>query len=340
MKQTKAERFLEAFNDIDEKFLKEAMNYNMKKRFNFKPIIAVAACAVFALAAIPVANHFANNNLVDGGTTAGTVAPVPGDEEVNFTVYESGVHGGIQPGTHKIELELNKARDTYIEEERIGTFKTINIMGIEWTAEYHSTKSKTDYTETVHKYTGISNGKSITFMVNAVTGKCEYFSFNRLSETDSVRLTRDELYEIAYKNFLEGGYTDDPENYTLSFEHDGGLAGYTFIFSRFIDGIKTSEYASITIYHDGEFVCYMGNHIGEMKNLDLSDINMDKFYAAIEAKFKTIYGNDYAGFEKDGAVYTKLRNGTYIFDCNIYADVKDAEGKIVKDSCFFTVTMD
>ena len=63
-------------------------------------------------------------------------------------------------------------------------------------------------------------------------------------------------------------------------------------------------------------------------------------YAAIEAKFKTIYGNDYAGFEKDGAIYTKLRNGTYIFDCKIYADVKDAEGKIVKDSCFFTVTMD
>ena len=133
MKQTKAERFLEAFNDIDEKFLKEAMNYNMKKKFNFKPIIAVAACAVFALAAIPVANHFANNNLVDGGTTAGTtagtVAPVPGDE-VNFTVYESGVHAGEQPGTHKIELELNRARDTYIEEDRIGTFKTINMNAV------------------------------------------------------------------------------------------------------------------------------------------------------------------------------------------------------------------
>ena len=336
----RGEYFLKAINDVNSKYIEEAREKTMKKKFNFKPIIAVAACAVFALAAIPVANHFANNNLVDGGTTAGTVAPVPGDEEVNFTVYESGVHGGIQPGTHKIELELNRARDTYIEEDRIGTFKTINIQGKNWTAEYESTLSETDYTDILIEYTGESNGKNVTFMVNAATGKCEFFGFNRMKTTSSTKLTRDELYEIAYKNFLEGGYTDDPENYTLSSEFDNGLFGYTFNFSRFIEGIETSEVASICIKHSGDFYFYRGNHIGEMKNIDLSNINMDKFYAAIEAKFKTIYGNDYAGFEKDGAIYTKLRNGTYIFDCKIYADVKDAEGKIVKDSCFFTVTMD
>ncbi|MBQ8447567.1 MAG: hypothetical protein IJX27_01390 [Clostridia bacterium] len=339
MKKTKAERFLEALGEIDEKYIEEAREKTMKKKFNFKPIIAVAACAAFALAAIPVANHFANNNFVDGGTTAGTVAPVPGDE-VNFTVYESSVHAGEQPGTHKIELELNKARDPYVDENKIGTSKTITLLGKTWTGEYKETLNESDYTAPTIRYTGTSNGKNITFMVNEETGKCEYFSFNRLSETDSVKLTRGELYGIAYKNFLEGGYTDDPENYTLSSEADNGLLGYTFKFSRFVNGIETFEYVTITMKHSGEFYCYMGYHIGEMKNVDLSNINMDKFYAAIEAKFKTIYGNDYAGFEKDGAVYTKLRNGTYIFDCKIYADVKDAEGKIVKDSCFFTVTMD
>ena len=49
---TNAEKFLEEFGNIDDEFLKEAMNFNMKKKFNFKPIIAVAACAAFALAGI------------------------------------------------------------------------------------------------------------------------------------------------------------------------------------------------------------------------------------------------------------------------------------------------
>ena len=34
MRKSKAERFLEAFGDIDDKYLEEAMNYTMKKKFN------------------------------------------------------------------------------------------------------------------------------------------------------------------------------------------------------------------------------------------------------------------------------------------------------------------
>jgi hypothetical protein len=55
----KGERFLEALNYIDSKYIEEARCKTMKKRFNFKPIIAVAACAAFALAAVPLAKHFA-----------------------------------------------------------------------------------------------------------------------------------------------------------------------------------------------------------------------------------------------------------------------------------------
>ena len=48
-----AEKFLEEFGNIDDEFLEEAMNYTMKKKFNFKPIIAVAVCARLHLQLYP-----------------------------------------------------------------------------------------------------------------------------------------------------------------------------------------------------------------------------------------------------------------------------------------------
>ena len=334
MKQSKAERFLEAFTDIDEKFIKEAMNYTMKKRFNFKPIVAIAACAAIALAAIPVVNNFVN-----------TTPAVQGVEKIgengNFTVYESGVHAGQILGTHKIEIELNNTREEYIDNKKIGTKETIVLLGQTWNAKYNSSKTETDLRNVVHVYEGVSNGKKVAFGIDSVTGKCEHFIFKNSGDIDkTIKLSRDELYNIAYDNFMNGGYTDDPENYQLSDENSNGTAGYWFKFSRFVDGIETSDYVRIGLRNNGDFYWYIGNDIGEMKDIDVSAIDMDKVYDALETKFKTIYADDYVGFEKGGVVLTKLNDGSYIFDCSIDAIVKDGNGKAVKDTCFFAVTID
>ena len=338
----KAEKILEALGEIDEKFIEEAMNYNMKKKFNWKPIIAVAACAAFALAAIPVANHFANNNLVDGGTTgttAGTVAPVPGDE-VNFTVYESGVHDSIQPGTHKIELELNRSASNYIDNDRVGKREKVVFDGLEWTAKYTNSTSANDYTAALHRYSGGSNGKKVTFTINSETGKCEYFMINSSGDIDkTVKLTRDEVYELAYNHFISGGYTEDPENYQLTFETSNS-AGYCFKFSRFIDGIQTSDCVRIGFRYNGDFHWYDCNRVGEMKDVDVSNIDMNKLYDAAESKVKKIYGDAYVGFERKGAVLTKLTNGSYVFEYRPDVNVKDGNGKLTQDRCILTITMD
>ena len=321
----KGEYFLEALNYVDDKYIEEARYNTMKKKFNFKPIIAVAACAAIAFAAVPVVNNFVN-----------TTPAVQGTEEVGFTVYESGVHAGETIGTHKIEMRLNRCREAFVDTQKIGTYKTINILGKEWTAIYEGSLSGTDYTVQVDEYTGVSNGRKVSFKINSVTGKCEFFLFNTRLETSDSVLTRDELYEIAYENFLAGGYTDDPENYQLSAEHDIGTM-YAFTFSRFVNGIETSEAAQIILRYNGEFSCYMGNNIGEMKDVDASHIEIEKFYDAIETKIKTIYDDNYIGYDRKGVVYTKLANGEYILEYNPYVDVKNKEGDIVKDRCFFTV---
>ena len=337
----RGEYFLKAINDVNSKYIEEAREKTMKKKFNFKPIIAVAACAVFALAAIPVANHFANNNLVDGGTTAGTVAPVPGDE-VNFTVYERDFHDGVESlamGNHKIEITLNSKRESYYDQEKKGTRKIITFNGATCNGKYEKSLAKTDYNEAVDRYIGNSNGKEVIFTINQVTGKCEYFRFNSSNVDKTVKLTRDELYEIAYANFLSGGYTEDPENYQLSDENSNGSAGYWFQFTRFVNGIETSEYVRIGLRNNGDFYWYMGNRVGEMKNVDLSRINVDKLYSAMEEKFKAIYSDAYVSFERKGIVYTKLTDGTYVFNCATYANVMNNKEKLVSDKCYLTVVM-
>ena len=328
MKNSK--KFLEEFGNIDDEFLKEAMNFTMKKRFNFKPIIAVAACAVLALAAIPVANHFVN--------TPGTNPPVVQPTEDAFTVYESDIHDSINIGTHKIELKLNSNRSPFVDETKLGSKGTVTMHGLEWEADYEETYSKTDYTEAMYAYEGISNGKKVLFCVNAVTGKCENFMFETTSDIDkNVELTRDELYEIAYETFMNGNFTDDPENYTLSAEHDQRAGGHWFKFTRFVDGIETCDYVMICIRKNGEFYWFNGKRIGEMKNVDVSGINMDKFYSAVETKLKTIYADAYVDFDKNGAVLTKLTDGSYIFDYGVDARVINEKGEAVTDRCYLTI---
>ena len=77
-----------------------------------------------------------------------------------------------------------------------------------------------------------------------------------------------------------------------------------------------------------------------MKDIDVSAIDMDKVYDALETKFKTIYAEDYVGLEKGGVVFTKLTDGRYIFYCDVSANVKDGNGEIIKDTCYFAITID
>ena len=326
----KTDFFLEAINDIDDKYINEAREKTMKKKFNFKPIIAIAACAALALAAVPVVNHFVN--------TPGIENPDNGNDTM-FTVYESGAHDSTTIGTHKIEIMLDSERALFKDGSKRGSEATVTLNGLEWSGIYKRSATGTNYGAPYDEYTGLSNGENVTFSINSVTGKCESFFVDHRDKTEGEDLTRDELYAIAYENFMNGGYTDDPENYTLSAEHDQRAGGYWFQFSRYIDGIQTCDYVVICIRKSGNFYWFIGNHVGEMKDVDVSEIDMDKFYAAVEAKLKAIYADAYISFDKKGAVYTKLTDGSYVFDYHVEVTVHGPAG-IMHDGCCLTILMD
>jgi hypothetical protein len=126
----------------------------------------------------------------------------------------------------------------------------------------------------------------------------------------------------------------------LSDEGSNGIAGYWFKFSRFVGGIETTEYITISLRNNGDFYGFKGYRIGEMKNIDVSEVDMSKLYDTIEAKIKTIYGDAYVSFEKNGVLLKKLTNGDYVFEYSKNAIVKNQKGEIVGDRCILTILMD
>ena len=128
-----AEKFLKEFGNIDDEFLKEAMNYTMKKKFNFKPIIAVAACAAFIIAAVPVAKHFAGTLPGHmGGTTATTEAKL-GASGKYTVLYAGGADNSVIGAEQAIETDFDGAFTRFTDKSKIGTTKTIEIAGKTWT---------------------------------------------------------------------------------------------------------------------------------------------------------------------------------------------------------------
>jgi hypothetical protein len=340
MKDTKGARFLEALGEIDEKYIEEARYNTMKKKFNFKPIIAVAACAAFALAAIPVANHFAKTPAVQ--QTEAEKIGVNG----KFTAYEVGVmDDGEAPewmGTHKIELELDRTNEYVKRTELIGDKKTIEFHGKKWETEYVHSLTATDFSGMVDEYKCTLGDQHVFFLLEPVTGEVKSFMITRGEYDESKRLTRDELYEIALKTFSEGGYVNDIENYTLTEEQSKGeKAGYWFRFARVINGIETSDAVRIGLRWNGEIYMIERNHLGEMKNVDLSAIDIEKFYSVIETKLNNIYGEYLISYDKNGIRFKKMLNGEYIFEYNVKVELKNpVTNKAVKDSCLLAITID
>ena len=335
----KAERFLEALGEIDEKYIEEARYNTMKKRFNFKPIIAVAACAAIALAAIPVVNNFVNATPAVQGTTGAQNPPT----ESRFKVYEYSI-ADDDPGlgTHKIDSPLNKRMKYTTDISKKNTKKTVEFNGEKIDVTYVKSFIGNDYSEPLDIYEGVIDGRDIQFKIDPKTGKYTDFFLESEEILDNKRLNRDELYEIAYNFLKNSGYVDDIENYKLVHEvMNGETVGYKFRFARFIDGIETADDIRIGIRFNGEVYMTMTTDLGELKNVDVSSIDMNELYGEVEKKLKTIYGDLYEGFDKSGAVLTKLVNGSYVFDYNVDVKIKHSDAyQTTRANCLLTITID
>jgi len=341
MKPTKGERFLEAFNDIDDKYLKEAMNYTMKKRFNFKPIIAIAACAALALAAVPVVNHFVN--------TPGIENPDNGKIGASgkFTVYEGdtgmGASGiGKLDVEHNIEFSINTAGNDFSDKLKNNTTQKIQIGEKTLTGKYINSTSSDYYQDDRDNYEAIENGRKVQFSINRETGKCTmYFLSKAENENIENKYTRDECFNIAIQHL--SNYVDDIENYELKYEYErmGGF-GYFFMLYRTANGIMTSDRITVGVRENGEVYAHSLHSIETMKNADVSELDMSKVEKALNSKVTSVYRNTYnLTYNSDSTVLTKLKDGSYVIDYFLLIEASnEAGGKTIKEECQFIVTIE
>ena len=333
---TNAEKFLEEFGNIDDEFLKEAMNFNMKKKFNFKPIIAVAACAAFALAAVPLAKHFAGMSIGGtNGTTVTTQAPI-GVSGSYTVLYAGGADGDLLGSEVEIETDFDGMDEYFTDKTKLGTKKTVIIHGVEYTGTYTNSTRSDYYGDDTDNYFAQNGEKRVNFSINRETGVMVQFFFRNEPPYVYEKLTKNECYDIAIEHLKL--YVPDIEEYELTMAHEQGASlGYLYRFFRMINGIKTSESIDIRVDYSGEVYNHSLYGIGIMKDVDISSIDNDVLNTAISDKLSTMYKEyETDSFSPKNIMLAKLADGNYVFVYKLYVNViKD--GKSYTDYCEFVV---
>ena len=323
----KSEFFLKALNYVDDKYIEEAEEKTMKKRFNFKPIIAIAACAALALAAVPLAKHFAGNPLGTQGTTATTQAPTPIVIGGNLTaLFMNGALGdgstGIPP---EKETDFDGLWERYTDKTKLGTRHTVTVAGETYTGTYMNSTKSDYYGEDTDNYR-VSG--YIEFSINRQTGECtEFNNYGNLIKTEE-KLSGEECALKAVEYF--GGFIDDIEDYELTLIHEtGASAGYLISFHRMIDGIQTRDSLYIQINYRGDVIGYSLYGFSDMKNIDLSGIKLTDIENAISAKVNAEYsGYDNIECSVKKMKFSRIANGKYAFVCEVSIEAFDPDRNI------------
>ena len=335
----KSERFLAALGEIDEKYIEEARCCSHKKKFDFKPIAAIAASVVFMIASI-----FAVNNLAK-------IPPVQQSSEKigasgEFDVYEGDIGMGSAGAgrlnvEHEREFFLNTAGTDFIDKSKVNTSKEIQICGKKLVGTYKNSTDSDYYRDGRDNYEAAENGRKISISLSRETGKCTLFFLHKSDEEMIENIyTRDECYEIA-KDHLSS-YIDDIEDYELKYEYKrmGGF-GYFFMLYRTVGGIMTSDRITVGVRENGEVYAHTLHSIDTMKNADISALDMGKAEAALDAKVREVYRNTFdVSYRTESVVLSRLKDGSYILDYFLTVEASNEKGGAgITEECQFIVAV-
>jgi hypothetical protein len=271
---------------------------------------------------VPVVNHFVN--------TPGVENPDNGKIGASgkFTVlYAGGADGGeniLATGIQK-ETSFDGIIERFIDETKVGTTEIVTISGETYTGVYVDTTQSDYYRQDENNYFVEIGSKKITFSINIATGVCTRFYIADEALSEEKKFTRDECYEKAIDHIKV--YVDDIEEYTLMEEYEyGGRIGYLFKFFRTVNGIKTSECIDIRVNYMGIVFGHTLYGIGEMKNVDISKLNISDINTAVMKRMDMIY-KDNINVEKniDNIMLSKLAEGSYVLEYRVSSELTDTK---------------
>lgn len=334
----KSEKFLEALGDINERYVEEVRCYKMKKRIGVKWLVAIAACMAIAVSAFPVVKYIEGAAM---GSTSQTLSPNLGASG-KFTVLEDVTYyeNENKIGNHKAEIDLFSNIAISTDNDKVNTKASTDFLGKTWTATYKETKTSDYYNGKEYVYSGKTDGRKVTFKINAATGTCTdfYLTLGESYDESLKELTRDECL-AKVTEFLEKRI-DDIENYELVAERRlTEKYGYHFRFARIIEGIQTSDTVFVQIRENGEIYAYKERSLGAFKGVDVSSIDMTALNKAVKAKLDGIYGEfDSYDYDTTEMILTKLADGSYVFDYQAEVNVKEKkDSATVRDVCDFVI---
>ena len=224
------------------------------------------------------------------------------------------------------EIDLKTYTDKKFMPESMSA--TIKVNGETLTGTYDY-REKSPYYQSnclVYNIPGES-GNCVTFVLAEDTGRMiRYtdFEFEQKIQDGIISgpaLSKEECLSLAEKFLREvvgvsGEYVLRSEKYTKA---NSRLYGrYRFVFERYIDQMRTDEYASVNIGEMGVVRSFSVNMLGSMDGVSIPEYNEEEIVQAIEHKLATIYApvrektNGYYSIEdtcltrlEDGELYLK-----------------------------------
>lgn len=175
-------------------------------------------------------------------------------KEKPYTILEEGI----------TEFFSNQ---TVVEEDKVGTEKTVKINGKSITAKYEYSRHSVLFNNNMDYYS-VDHQKTPSFRINPNTGKCVSFSVSADDDESQPQKTRDERLAIA-KEFLKT-VVDDVDAYQMTKEREF-YGTYSFTFNRYLGTLCTEDavvfdmtaWGTVTFFHS-----YMLGEMGKVKPPD------------------------------------------------------------------------
>ena len=115
-----AEFFLEAINEIDDKYIEEARCYKIKKKISIKKILAAAACVALIVGMIPLVKYIQNNL----APTQPQIIQLGVNGEFTVLEVNDGDYTGRLNANHKSEFgAISSTYDVVVDESRVDEYK-------------------------------------------------------------------------------------------------------------------------------------------------------------------------------------------------------------------------
>jgi len=221
----------------------------------------------------------------------------------NYNVFVYDFSDSIALAEHSVEydfadLETYKNNDVPIN-------KTVSVNDLVLCGEYKKTEYRNQdyfpsywYTDSSGKFCVDETGKLIAYIPeSSIPG-------NFLSKEECVKIATDFISNIH-----------NVSDYAVEVKDYSEEKMYSVVFTKYVDGIKTTDSASISICYDGSLVCYYSFMLGRVsKNIDASEIDFDAAYSSVINKLETVYSKaknhyDEVKYGEPNVLLTTLKDG-------------------------------